>query len=100
MPPAPPPHGVSDRIHGVDSGFAPSSAPIGFWHRGLSAWVGARYKLISVDRGRTFELYDVLDDPGEQRDLAAAQPGRTARMKRELASWQASCERSARGMDY
>ena len=40
------------------------------------------WKLI---RGVDVELFDVASDPGELRDLAAAEPARTARLGRELA---------------
>jgi arylsulfatase A-like enzyme len=33
------------------------------------------------------ELYNLTDDPGEERDLAAEQPERAARMLRELETW-------------
>ena len=33
------------------------------------------------------QLFDLADDPGEQTDLAAAQPGRVARMEADLATW-------------
>jgi len=33
------------------------------------------------------QLFDVLADPSEERDLAAADPARVARMESELATW-------------
>ena len=33
------------------------------------------------------ELYDLSADPTEQRNLAAAQPGRCARLRQRLAAW-------------
>src|SRR5207253_2490715 len=33
------------------------------------------------------QLYDVAADPGEQHDLAAAEPARVARMEADLIAW-------------
>ena len=33
------------------------------------------------------QLFDLDADPGEQLDLAAAEPGRVSRMEAELAAW-------------
>jgi arylsulfatase A-like enzyme len=41
---------------------------------------GEGYKLIWSAYGDTYELYDLERDPGEQRNLAAEQPERVARM--------------------
>lgn len=63
------------------------------WHRGdvplpfvNFAARSSRYKLLSVD-GTTFELYDVLADPGEATNLAAAQPAVLERMKLAYRRW-------------
>jgi arylsulfatase A-like enzyme len=59
-----------------------------------------RYKLISVDGGRRWMLFDLIDDPAESSDLAAKQPERVQRMKITLKKWIESCDRSERGEDY
>ena len=59
------------------------------------AVVGPRYKLVRASGfGRKqppadhpFELFDLLADPGEAIDLAAAQPERVARMRAEYRAW-------------
>ena len=33
------------------------------------------------------QLFDVLNDPGEERDLASAEPGRVSKMEAELSRW-------------
>ena len=88
-------------LQGALTGVAKKRAkPIGFWHRDMLAWVDDGDKLISEDKGKTFALYDLLDDPGEQRNIAAMKPDRVERMRDALSAWIASCKRSARGMDY
>jgi arylsulfatase A-like enzyme/predicted Zn-dependent protease len=44
-----------------------------------------RYKLIRAPRP---ELYDLVSDPGEERDLAPSEPGRAEAMERALAALQ------------
>jgi len=47
-----------------------------------------RFKLI-VDRdGEGIELYDLAEDPIEQRDVAATRPDEVARLRRLLAGWR------------
>lgn len=64
------------------------------------ALVSDRHKLISVNGGKTWFLYDLVNDPGETANIAAADPGIVASMRAELEKWQASCARSAKGEDY
>ncbi len=65
---------------------------------GHAAWTGNRYKLHAIDGKH--ELYDLIADPAESKDLAAAKPAIVAKMKADLHAWQASVERSLAGMDY
>jgi predicted Zn-dependent protease len=59
----------------------------------LRAWVRDDWKLIN---GSEPELYNLSDDPAEQRNLAAAEPDRVRRMTEEL---QRAMERFAPGGD-
>jgi len=59
-----------------------------------------RYKLISVDGGSRWMLFDLIDDPGESRDIAAEHPQRVQSMRTTLEKWIESCARSARGEGY
>lgn len=74
--------------------------PIGFWFREKRSWVTDQYKLISKDNGQTFELYDLIVDKGEQQNIADNHPELVKKMREELGEWIASCERSAKGLDY
>ena len=74
--------------------------PMGFLFRDRISWVNHQYKLISTDRGETYELYDLLIDPGEQNDIAAANSDLVAEMRKELARWRSSVEHSRTGGDY
>jgi arylsulfatase A-like enzyme len=71
------------------------------WHRGdkpelyrAFAARGPRYKLVQAagvgEQAKPpfkFELFDLLEDPGEQHDLAVEKPDIVARMKAEYESW-------------
>ncbi len=73
---------------------------IGFRSGPQRSWVTDRFKLYSADKGDTFELYDLLEDPGERTDLASDRPDVVARLAADLARWIDSCERSDDGHDY
>ncbi len=74
--------------------------PIAFESGNQSALIDNRYKVISVNGGETFALYDIVEDSGETKDLAAAQPELRDRMVKTLKQWQASCKDSLAGKDY
>ena len=46
------------------------------------------------------QLFDLLADPREERDVSAEHPAVAARMLRELHAWQRSVEVSLTGADY
>ena len=64
---------------------------IGFRHGKQLALVEQRWKLIRRQPDQAWELYDLVADPAETRDLAAAHPERVTRMARELESWRDAC---------
>jgi len=76
-------------------------APIGFRYQARRALVDDRYKLLTdnLDGGK-LELFDLLVDPHETRDLSAEQPEIFTRMKQQLRDWNASVDASFSGADY
>ena len=86
--------------------FAPSLRGLGsgerdtfFWHyphygnQGGSPGAAIRegdWKLIVHFEARPAELYNLADDPGEQRDRAALEPERVRALRGRLEAWQAS----------
>jgi len=76
------------------------SHPIAFESGGQIALIDDRYKIISTDSGETFELYDLVDDPGESKDLAALEPTILETMVARLTEWRESCRNSREGGDY
>lgn len=59
-----------------------------------------QFKLYSADSGENFALFDLIHDPGETTDIAAAHPQKVAALSGELENWLLSCEKSNRGADY
>ncbi|HKI87423.1 MAG TPA: sulfatase-like hydrolase/transferase, partial [Draconibacterium sp.] len=64
------------------------------------AVINNQFKLISIDNGRTFQLYNLEDDFTESNDLSQKNPEIKEEMELELKKWQSSCEESAKGLDY
>jgi arylsulfatase A-like enzyme len=75
--------------------------PFGFRYRSQRAWVDDRYKLLTANfASGQFQLYDLIADPKETRDLAAAQPEVFAKMKQQLLAWNTGMDASFAGQDY
>ena len=75
--------------------------PIGFQYPGgRVSWVGHDFKLIRDKDGQAFELYHLLEDPGETKDVIGQYPMVARGMQNELEHWIKSCEASERGEDY
>lgn len=65
---------------------------------GHAALIDNRYKLHRV--GADLELYDLVADAAETKNLAGENPQIVAKMKTALDAWQASVEKSLAGQDY
>ncbi|HMP76711.1 MAG TPA: sulfatase [Kiritimatiellia bacterium] len=72
-----------------------------FWHyphysnqggTPAASLVAGDWKLIEFFEDGRLELYNLADDPGEQRNLAAGQPDRAAELHARLKAWQAGVE--------
>ncbi|MEM7374664.1 MAG: sulfatase-like hydrolase/transferase [Bacteroidota bacterium] len=74
---------------------------IGFQYpKGRVSWVMDQYKLVRDSEEKSFELYDLLADPGESQNLIDAHPSIADKMREDLEEWIASCLRSETGEDY
>lgn len=54
------------------------------------AFVDNRYKLLSMDNGDTFQLYDITEDPAETHDLSLEFPEVKAQLLKAFDEWSAS----------
>ena len=90
----------------IDGTMTERPRPIGFWHhgeRGLQdgpvVWSDNQYKLHR--RGKdTYELYDLINDISEKKNLIDEEPAIAATMKAEMAAWLESVMQSRKGLDY
>jgi len=73
---------------------------IGFQSAKSLAWTTQRYKLHSKNSGKSWELYDLMDDPSESADIAEDFPEVVANLAKDFAGWRASCKQSDQGQDY
>ncbi|MDF1658366.1 MAG: sulfatase-like hydrolase/transferase [Verrucomicrobiales bacterium] len=74
------------------------SRALPFRHDGRGVLVRKRYKLLS--QNGAFELYDLIDDPGETTNLIATRKKIAAEMKAQWKDWNTSVEASDKGADY
>ncbi len=74
--------------------------PIAFESRNQVSLTGNRYKIYSKNKGKSYELYDLIADQGETTDRADQHPDRLKGMRRMLEEWRQSCKKSAEGRDY
>jgi len=74
--------------------------PIGFESANQVSLTDNRYKIYSSNKGKTYMLFDLLEDPGETKDLAAEKPQILQSMKTTLVKWRKSCQDSLAGKDY
>lgn len=73
---------------------------IGFKSQGRFAWTREQFKLYADRWGANVELYDLKNDPGETRDLAADKPDVLKRMRAEYGAWEDGVRDSFEGEEY
>jgi arylsulfatase A-like enzyme len=83
----------------IDGTMSERAKGIGFQSRDIAAWSTQRYKLYRKGK-KPWELYDILEDPSEKKNIAKQHPEVVAELSKKLAAWKASCKRSDQGKDY
>ena len=66
------------------------AVPMGFRFQNKLSWVTDRYKLISVDKGRSYELYDLIQDPQEKNNIISENKEQANQLITELEAWLAT----------
>ena len=84
----------------IDGRQSSRNKPIGFQSRNQRAFIDDRYKIYSSDRGESFEVYDIINDPGESRDLSLEFPEIKDTLIHQMNDWIQSCKQSNEGHDY
>jgi arylsulfatase A-like enzyme len=75
-------------------------APILFHFRNKQAITTNREKLITVDGGQSWMLFDLAADAAESNNIAEDHKETVDSLKAQLVQWIAGCDRSRAGMDY
>jgi arylsulfatase A-like enzyme len=84
----------------IDGTREERSSRIYFEFRDRVAVMGDRYKLVRYEDGAEYQLFDLLDDPSEEKNIITKYPEIAGDLKTALAAWRVSCRRSAAGADY
>ena len=74
--------------------------PIGFESGNQVSLTNNLYKIYSNNKGKTYVLFDLIEDPGETKDLATERPEILQSMRATLEQWRESCKESLAGEDY
>jgi len=74
--------------------------PIGFESQRQTALIDERYKIYSRNKGKRYEMYDLVEDPGENTDISEQHPELFQSMIKTLEQWRESCRQSWKGADY
>ena len=75
--------------------------PIGFRHTGRAALIDNDFKIVANDlETKSYEVYDLGNDPSETTDISADQPEVASRLQQALERWNESVSGSAAGNDY
>ena len=89
------------RLH-LDAGKITKQYPLDSFP-GHAAWLDWPWKLHRIQSEKDnvkFELYNLADDPAEQKDLANRDTDRVNSMKSQLEIWLTSVVHSLNGRDY
>lgn len=76
------------------------SQPIGFRHTQRHAWIDHEWKLVQPKPNGNWELYNLVNDFAEERNLITEKPAIAERMKKQFEAWNRTVEQSIAGDDY
>lgn len=74
--------------------------PLAFEIEEQAALIEKEYKIYRPDINSSFELYNIIKDPGESLNLASQEPDKLNEMEATWNTWKESQNNSAAGMDY
>jgi len=73
---------------------------IGFVYGNKTSWNKNQYKLYTDKWGDNIELYDLLNDPEESKNISAENPNLTKEMLSDYENWISSVKDSFEGKEY
>lgn len=71
-----------------------------FLVEGQAALIGTRYKIYRENSDSDWELFDLLYDPSESKNIAKEKPELVENLKQKWDTWKVSVDHSAKGNDY
>jgi arylsulfatase A-like enzyme len=74
--------------------------PIAFQSGSQLSLTDNRYKIYSSNEGKTYQLFDLIEDAAETKDLADEKPQIVKAMRKTLEEWRDSCKNSLAKKDY
>lgn len=84
----------------IDGRLSARNSPIGFQSGNQQAFIDDQYKIYSSDKGGSFELYDIINDPEESSDLSLEFLEIKDTLINQFNVWIKSCKQSNEGHDY
>lgn len=84
----------------IQQGQSQRLQPIAFKALNQRAYNDNQYKIYSSDDGKSYEMYDLFNDPYETQDIAEIKPELLRSMIKELEIWANSCQVSEKDGDY
>lgn len=84
----------------IDGELTQRDKGIGFESRGDVAWSTQKYKIYRKGEEKPWELYNLIEDPSEKKNIAEQYPEVVAKLSKDVEAWRASCKRSDQGDDY
>lgn len=67
---------------------------------GQAALIGTRYKIYRENSVSEWELFDLLYDPSESKNISQEKPELVENLKKKWDNWKVSVDHSAKGNDY
>lgn len=83
-------------LHGLEK----RESTISFKFQNQQVIMDDQFKLYSGDEGKTYELYDLLNDHEEKKDISPENPEKVNDISLQLKKWLIYCEESNSGGDY
>ncbi len=109
MPETRPNDGI-DLLPAINGKIRERTKAMGFQSAGMASYVTHRYKLVSPKgnkknkssqaENKPLELYDLIKDPHEKKNISAGHQPLVRELNAKLKQWQKSCANSDAGNDY
>ena len=83
-----------------DSSVDTKGRYLSFLLEGQAAHIGTRYKIYREKTAAEWQMFDLLDDPNETKNIVSKKPDLANKLIAEWSLWEKSVKNSAAGNDY